>query len=239
MTVIAVASVLDEAGIIHQTITHLLGQHVDRVIVSEGHSSDATRNILWNLAADTNGKVVRLDQEGPFDQAIEMTKLSRMAAEQGATWVIPFDADEFVCSPTGDIPADLAGVPESVDRCYMPVWNHLTWTRREREPRPMPKVLFRADPTVTLEWGQHDASGDGERQLGPLAIRELQYRDWDHFLAKIEKARRLYDSYDFPESYGTHLRRLCGMNRPQLEVEWERLRSFGAVDDPIPWKGWP
>lgn len=233
MRVIAVTSVLNEAPIIGKTAQHLLNQGVAAVFVSDGGSTDGTQAVLDGIPG-----VTRLYQAGPFDQAVEMSKLANLAVAEGADWVIPFDADEFFTEEGAhDIPGILAQVPAEVYKSYAPVWGHTDWDHRFAEPRQLPKVIVRAHENISLAWGQHDAQIESPRILGPLTVRELQYRDWPHFLEKIAKADALYRSYDFPVTYGTHLRRLVAMTDDELEVEWKMLQATETVLDPIPYRG--
>jgi hypothetical protein len=219
--IIAVSSVKNEAAIIETTVRHYLADC--EVIISDGGSTDGTRDILESLP------ITVWDQEGPFDQAAEILNLTRAAKARGADWVVPFDADEFWCD------LDRLNVfDESVGIVEATVFGHRDWEWRHEGAKPLPKVAFR-DATA-IAWGNHAVEGHGWTH-GGFQIRELQYQSFEHFLAKIDKARELYESSDFPLEYGSHMRRLVAMSDQERAVEWARLDSIPTVYDPIPVRG--
>lgn len=222
----AVTTVRNEAAIIAKTVGHLLGEGVGLVIVSDGYSIDGTRDVLAGLP------VTVLDQDGPLDQAVEMLRLSLLAAEQGAEWVVPFDADEFWHAEGESLAEFFAHVPETTGKVWAAVYGHRDWDHRFTAAK-LGKVAFRPQTLRSIAWGNHDADVDGFAEHG-LVVRELQYQSFAHFLAKIEKARELYESSDFPESYGSHMRRLVAMSDVEREAEWQRIQSAPVVFDPIP-----
>lgn len=222
--IVAIASVRNEADIIAKTITHHLAVGANWVIVSDGRSTDGTADIIDQL-----DQVTLVDQDGPFDQSVEMMRLAGFAKEMDADWVVPFDADEFWC----DV-APLQQLPGDVGKVYAKVYGHATWERRHRDVRRLPKVCFRS--ATSIEWGNHDAVTPGS-SVGHLEIRELQYQSFDHFLAKIDKSAELFASSNFPEMYGAHMRALVAMNDQQREAEWVRLCAIPTVFDPIPYRG--
>ena len=91
---------------------------------------------------------------------------------------------------------------------------------------------------IFFTWGNHHVSGiPGEELHGVLEVRELQYRSYEHFLVKIEKARTLFASWDVPREHGSHMRALTEMNEAQLATEWDKLRSMLSKNDPIDYRG--
>lgn len=221
--IVAISSVRNEAGIIDKTVSHHLAD-CDHVIISDGQSTDGTRDILAGF-----DRVTLLEQEGPFDQAVEILRLVRAAKDMGADWVVPFDADEFWVGLER-----LRDLPDEYGKVRATVFGHADWDRRHAGAKPLPKVCFRDARSVA--WGNHDSDSDGWPATD-FQIRELQYRDFDHFLAKIDKARELYESYDFPQAYGSHMRALVAMSDSQRVREWERLQAEPTVLDPIPFRG--
>lgn len=234
MKIIGVSSVKNEADIIFETITHLQNEGVDKLIISSPPGGDRT----WNRLVRTKGVWGRL-QDGLFDQGAEITRLAYLAAGQGADWIIPFDADEFWIDPLGgSIRSVLETLPPDCLKVHCAVFKHADWDTRFTAQNPVGKVAFRPTPEMTVAWGNHDVqlSTAGNEEHGLLEIRELQYRDWDHFLAKVEKARQLFASWDVPVDYGHHMRCLVSMGPDELAAEWASLRSGETVHDPIPRK---
>lgn len=222
--IVGIASVRNEEAIIARSVSHLLAVGADHVIVSDGHSTDRTADILEGF-----DRVSLFDQDGPFDQPAETLRLAGFAREMDATWVVPFDADEFWTDLT-----PLSGLPTGVGKVYATVYGHRDWQRRHVSPRGLPKVAFRE--ATAVQWGNHDADTAGGSVQG-FEIRELQYQSFDHFLAKIEKSRELYEASQFSEVFGSHMRALVAMSDGQRVEEWDRLCSVPCVVDPIPYRG--
>lgn len=235
MKIVAVSSVLNEAAILPYTISHLIGEGVQQLLISDGGSTDGTRQLLTGIP-----EVVWQPQEGPFDQAEEINKLCRQAREYlDADWIIPFDADEFWCGKDGQtILQILDSLDEHTSSISSEVWGHQTWELRYEHPHHLPKICFKAHPDNRVNWGNHDGNGGpGRREFSLLQIRELQYRDWDHFQHKIRKAADLYASYNFPVEYGAHLRKLVDMTDTKRWEAWQAILDEPVVNDPIPYRG--
>lgn len=230
--IVAVSSVKDEVEIVRQTVTHLLGSGVDEVIVSDGGSTDGTRDVLRGLCTVVS-------QDGPFDQGKEVTRLAFLAQAEGADWVIPFDADEFWCAPKDTtIDKVLAELPLSTVTLSAIVYPHLSRDIRCEVPKFWGKMCFRPSSTMQVAWGNHGVNGlIGDPAYGMLEIRELQYRSLDHFRAKVAKARALFESWDVPHDYGSHMRRLTTMTDDELEAEYVLYCDVPTVFDPIPYRG--
>lgn len=230
--IVAISSVKNEAEIIAKTVSHLYGEGVDEVVVSVGPSSDLTFN-----QAVRAGALVQ-EQLGPFDQSAEMTRLATMVGDD-ATWIVPFDADEFWTGTDGRTIADILNeLPPTTTRVYAPVYTHLDLATRAVTPKTWGKVAFRPHPDMHLGWGNHHVlNGDGDDIHGILAIRELQYRDYPHFLAKVTKARELFDSWAVPPEHGSHMRGLVLMDPEHLAEAYASHCNIDTIHDPIPYKG--
>lgn len=220
--IVGIASIRNEAEIIAKSATHTLAVGADHLIISDGYSTDGTFDILESLDG-----VTALRQDGPFIQPDEMLRLTRLAKDMGADWVVPFDADEFWCdlTPLTDAPAV---------KVFATVYGHTSWEQRHAEARRLPKCCYR--DTTMCHWGSHDAATDGDVVHG-LEIRELQYQSFDHFLAKIDKAAYLFEHSDFHPGYGSHMRALVALTDEQRVEEWDRLCAIPTVHDPIPYRG--
>lgn len=228
MRVAAVATTFNEADIIGATLTHLYSEGVANVYIADA-STDGTRDILSGFPCR-----VYIDSEDYHRQPYWIALLAQKAYEDGADWVIPFDADEFVYSPSGaSIAEALATVDESIGKLTMQMFQHLDFNYREPQPKPLRKVAFRATSEVRIANGNHDATISGGTLDGVLAIREIQYRGFEHFCRKIVERNATIDPA-LPYSEGTHHKQYAGWTKEQLEPVWADMVARATVLDPIP-----
>lgn len=209
-----IAMVRNEADIIATTVAHMLTQ-VDHVLVADNLSDDDTPDILA-----ASGAEVVADTDPAYRQAEKMTALAHRAAENGATWVVPFDADEVWVSPHGRIGDVLADIPEMVAEATlfdhvptatdMPLADpvaRIGW--RRRTPGAFPKVACRTDPTLVIEMGNHAATYRGTEptyRTGALTIHHYPYRSPAQFIAKAKQGAAALRLARLPRSAGLHWR---------------------------------
>lgn len=125
MTVIAVGMVKDENDIIEPVLRHLVAEGVDRVILYDNLSTDGTFDTLERLHREGLPLVVLEDTEVGYYQSRKTSRLAQLAFEQGADWVLPFDADEVWYSPGSTIAEALGSVPDDVQVLKAAGWDHL------------------------------------------------------------------------------------------------------------------
>lgn len=232
MSVWAVTTVKNEADIIGATIAHLLAEGIERVFVYDGMSTDGTREVLAGFDQVT----VWEDADPIHRQPKRMTELADLAVEQGAEWIIPFDADEFWCptSPLSTIEEALNFLPASVTKVHAAMWQHKDWDWREPTHKPLGKVALRWRPGAKIRNGNHDVDAlDGDTAFSVLHVREIQYRSFEHFLEKIEARCATLDP-SLPESHGAHHTRLRHLSREDLAKEWRIMCERAITHDPIP-----
>lgn len=210
MTVVAVTMVRDEEDVIRSTVAHMLDE-VDAVVVADNLSTDRTREILDDLALDHGDRLEIVDDLDPaYEQSRKMTGLAHLAAEEfGATWVVPFDADEWWYTPHADRIADvLATVPARWHVAPAELFDHVAtgldpdepdpvrrigW--RRRTPAPLPKVAARYRPDLVIEQGNHGAHYE-EFTPAPfdpvLVVRHYPYRSLEQFVRKVRNGSAAY-----------------------------------------------
>ena len=228
--IVAICSAFEEPHL-GEVVNHLWDQHVDRVLISTPPHDEITLRSIDPVNRNY------IHQTGPFIQNEEMTRLAHYATDTyGATWIVPFDADEYWIDPLHTSIRDvLAAQPDDIGKIHCAMFKHLDYERRLTHQNPIGKVVFRPHPNMQLEWGQHGVSGvPGADAHGLLEVRELQYRDKAHWDAKIDKARRLHESGSVPAQYGDHMRDLVNMTDEERDAAWTKYQAQETVHDPIP-----
>jgi hypothetical protein len=239
----AVAMVRDEEDIVVPVVEQLFAQGVDRIWVADNMSSDKTRPLLEELAARYPLTILDDDEAGYY-QSDKMSALARRAYDAGATWILPFDADEWWYGVGGTIAERLAVCDADVVKVYG--YDHLAQPFDPDEPNPIvrmgwrrpttqtwPKVAFRAHPDVYLHMGNHDVEREGRRTTGLLEYRHYQYRSLEQMARKVRQGKAAYEASTVHELHGTHWRTLGGFTDDELQKEWERLLDEqGLLYDP-------
>jgi glycosyltransferase involved in cell wall biosynthesis len=223
--IIAITMVRDELDILPHTLAHTLEQ-VDHVIVADNRSTDGTSDFLTDAASRGRVTVIE-DPEVGYYQARKMTELAHRAGDMGATWVVPFDADEAI-----DLP-DLAAIPPRVaDVIYVRSWwyvpqpddnaedpNPLTRVRYHLpDAQPLPKVLFRYHSTAALHQGNHGVDRPG-RAIWGGRLRHYPFRSLEQVRRKITNGIEAYSAAPDLAGHGDYWRTLA------------RLEADGALEE--------
>jgi glycosyltransferase involved in cell wall biosynthesis len=140
---VGISIVRNEEDLVETTIRHHLNEGVDLIMIADNDSTDGTVQVLKRMAkADPRIRWSRTGDIG-FQQAEAATELARAAVRSGASWVLPFDADEFWCAPGG---LGRALRTRASDAISVPIVNFVQ--RREqirREPRAVLSAVYRSD----------------------------------------------------------------------------------------------
>lgn len=219
MTTWAVSTVKDEADVIEGTVRHMLDE-VDGVIVADNGSHDGTRDILGALAHEYRDRLIVLDDpEVAYYQSARMTRLAEMAAMRfGATWIVPFDADELWVSLGGHISDDLARCEADIVTAellnYFPTaidpedgvpFTRIRW--RLREAAPLPKVAFRWTSGSVIHQGNHGVERPcGSTTVPGLRVYHFPYRSAEQFVRKGVNGAAAYKATNLAEDVGAHWR---------------------------------
>lgn len=215
--VAAISMVKDEADIVETTVRRMADQ-VDLVIVADNSSTDGTRQLLTSI----DGVEVIDDPEVGYFQSRKMTELAQRAAAAGATWVIPFDADEVWAARDGRLADVLQSLPDWVLVCEAALYDHVAtgidpaadpverMRYRRAQPAELPKVACRPLDGLTIAQGNHGATyahTDHPPTVSQLlTVRHFPYRSPEQFVSKARNGAAAYAATDLPEDTGKHWR---------------------------------
>lgn len=270
MRVFAVSMFKDEEDVAEHVLSHFEAQGVDGIIVADNISTDRTRERLEQTAERLRKKrsieihIVE-DRELAYYQSKKMTALAAQAGARGATWIVPFDADELWHPADGStLAAFFRGVhprhhvvtaqrftyvASARDDPAEPIFfRRLQW--RARELAGLPKVAVRWHRSLVIHQGNHEATfrGVAVRPTAGLIVRHYPYRSVEHFVRKVSNGKAAYKAMSrVPEDqmlewrhYGRILER---GGSDALRAEWDSLRCAeperDLVHDPYVPSGYP
>jgi glycosyltransferase involved in cell wall biosynthesis len=207
-----VAMVKDEADVIEGTLRHMAGE-VDFLIVADNGSTDGTRDILHSLDLPL---LVLDDPEPGYEQSRKMSALAARAGQQGAQWIVPFDADELWVAADrlktilDPLDANVATArlfnhfatavdPEGTDPFRTIIW-------RQQQPAQLSKVAFRWEPGAVIHQGNHGVTLHQSRVADVLEVRHFPYRSAEQFVRKARNGAAAYRATDLPVTEGAHWR---------------------------------
>ena len=169
----------NEVDVIEANIAYHLGAGVDFVVATDNGSTDGTLEILERYEREGVLHLIR-EPSTDFRQGEWVTRMARLAAEQGAGWVINADADEFWWPRAGGLKEVLDRLPERYGVVHG-VWRpfvarpddgshfaermtvRLSMQAAINDPtnpfRPARKATHRAHPGVRVRDGNHDVEG--------------------------------------------------------------------------------
>lgn len=233
--IVAVAMARDEADVLPWTLAQMLTQ-ADHVIVADNGSVDGTRGIALQAAGRTGRVTVVEDHERGYYQARKMTDLGHCAGAMGATWVVPFDADEAWWLPPGLEVADadvlvarpFTYVPQPGDDPAQP--DPIVRIRhRLPYPEPHPKVAYRYHPDAVLHMGNHGVDHPGGRAVQGGEVRHYQYRSLGQVARKVRQGVQAYDEAPELANFGSHWRDLAALPDDALARWWDAYVAQDVV----------
>lgn len=267
LSVWGITMVVDEEDIIGYTLSHLLSQGLDGIVIADNMSKDRTRSILEGLSDRyPAGRIIIVDDnELAYHQSAKMTELGHKAAECGAEIVIPFDADELVYSTVpGKTVADLLA-ESKFEAVAIPMWNHyctlsdvpgeinpyrrMPWMLKK--PSTLGKAAYRYSSDYTVAAGNHQILDHGVLVPGDdigLALRHFAWRDEDQWIRKIIRgSRAMIAAPDIPRTTCLHWREygeaLAEKGVEALKDHYRKYFTFGLnptdkmILDPAPYTG--
>jgi glycosyltransferase involved in cell wall biosynthesis len=228
MKLVMTLLVRDEQDIVRENLDFHLAQGVDEVIVTDNGSEDATVEILREYESQGVLRLL-LEPTDDYSQGRWVTRMARLAATEGADWVINNDADEFWWPRAGSLKSifdrlgDEVGLVVARRQNFVPrpedgrpFWERMTLRERESlnplgKPLP-PKLAHRAHPEIAVAQGNHKVEGAqlGERlDDGSIEILHFPMRTYGQFENKIVKGGRAYArNRELPQRTGRTWRRL-------------------------------
>lgn len=245
MKLVMTLLVRDEQDIVRENLDFHLAQGVDEVIVTDNGSEDATVEILREYESQGVLRLL-LEPTDDYSQGRWVTRMARLAATEGADWVINNDADEFWWPRAGSLKSifdrlgDEVGLVVARRQNFVPrpedgrpFWERMTLRERESlnplgKPLP-PKLAHRAHPEIAVAQGNHKVEGAqlGERlDDGSIEILHFPMRTYGQFENKIVKGGRAYGrNRELPQRTGRTWRRLY--------EAWEEGRLRDHYDDNV------
>jgi glycosyltransferase involved in cell wall biosynthesis len=220
--------VRDEQDIVRENLEFHLAQGVDEVIVTDNGSEDGTVEVVREYESQGVARLL-FERADDYSQGRWVTRMARLAAAEGADWVINNDADEFWWPRAGSLRSvfeqldDEVGIVVAHRRNFVPrtedgrpFWERMTLRERVSlnplgKPLP-PKLAHRADPQIEVAQGNHKVEGAqlGERlDDGSIEILHFPMRTYAQFENKIVKGGRAYGrNRELPQRTGRTWRRL-------------------------------
>jgi hypothetical protein len=188
------------------SIRHLIDQGVDHVVVADNGSTDHTADLVAEMADELPVTLLQ-DREPGYYHARKVSRMARAATRRGASWIVPFDADELwygagerlsdvLRAGRGDIyPAPMFDHRPSFD---LPDTNDPYVEIIDRTVLPGPnKVAMRAHLLTAVHQGNHWLNDPGVVQRGALEIRHFPYLGLEHLRRKVEYTVSAYRHTDF------------------------------------------
>lgn len=230
---VAITMVKNESDIIGSTVSHLLNQGVDHVIVADNLSSDNTLEVLQKLSE--SGQVsIAIDSEPAYHQAEKMGNLAQAAMSHGARWIVPFDADEYWFAEEQSLrsffKASRGEVFHAMVHNAFPNSNKedsQLWVSQKTEFQP--KTAFKTFPLAGPTMGNHWAFRPGNNETG-LHIVHYPWRSLEQLRSKSSTGSLALRLASADEKFGTQWTNLADVSEERVIQVWESIISHQPDD---------
>lgn len=232
-----VAMVKNEADIIESSLRHLVHQGVKHILVVDNGSTDGTYALLQQLKEELPLSVGN-DREPAYYQSEKMTWLAHQAQKSGATWVIPFDADEFWYGIDGSLAQALEEAKTQVEVAHLynafpaRTGGYVLDTCRHADS----KVCFRSWDNAVLGMGNHTVLRPGDSGQTQVAIVHLPWRSQEQLHRKLAQGAKALELTNLPEDLGYHWRANGQLSSEDIECIWDALVEGRSVPNSLSWR---
>lgn len=240
----------NEEDILEANLAYHLAAGVDLVIATDHRSTDRTSEILDRYARAGVVRIIREDTER-MRESEWVTRMARLAAAEGADWVINTAADEFWWPRGGTLKEALAAVPARYGALKAFVRNFVSRPEDGRSfsermifrlspeapindptgmARPLPKVLHRASAQVEVARGSHTlVAGDLMVLPGwsPIEVLHFPFRNARQLGPKVQAHLEAFFEPGSQVGLGKHARAFAAVGRGLTESHYATL----TVDD--------
>ena len=240
----------NEEDILEANLAYHFAAGVDLMIATDHRSTDRTSEILDRYAQAGLVKVIREDAE-QMREAEWVTRMARIAAAEGADWVINSAADEFWWPRGGTLKEVLAAVPEPYGALRAFIRNFVSRPEDDRSffermtfrlspeapindptgmARPLPKVLHRASAQVEVARGSHTLMAGGLVVLpgwSPIEVLHFAFRNAGQLAPKVQAHLEAFFEPGSQVGLGKHARAFAAVGKGHTESHYAAL----TVDD--------
>ncbi|WP_198042741.1 MULTISPECIES: glycosyltransferase family 2 protein [Actinoalloteichus] len=251
--------VRDEVDVVAATIEHHFDAGVDLIVATDNGSVDGTVEVL-EAYRDLGMLELHHEPTQDYEQGRWVTRMARRAAEaHGADWVINCDADEFfwpdgaatvergaLASAFAEVepqagllpvrPDNLVADPDATGPWLDRLILRDTTSLADLGHGDPAKVCHRGDPEVTVDQGNHGASGPNlgpKAQHRPLSLLHVPDRGYEQYCRKIINGGSSYNTNQRLSPYaGFHWRQdYAAFQAGRLaEIYAGRQRDRATVD---------
>lgn len=213
MKLFGVAMMKDEVDIADHIMYHFANQGVDGLIIADNLSTDGTREKLEEARCNIHTKYpdiyieIKDDNIVAYTQGDKMSNLAAYAGTLGATWIIPFDADELWFAHEGTLKEAVTKIDAEGYRTVKTGYYDYRITEEDgieeipfmrlkwRKPEIINfKTAFKYHNPTSISNGNHfvffnhNGSDRDENPSEALYIKHFGIRSREHFIKKYSNA---------------------------------------------------
>ena len=217
MKIASISMVKNEADIIESFVRHTL-RLVDVMYIIDHLSTDNTWIILNNLQAEGLPLILSRYMEADYSQSEVTTGLMWQSIKDGADWVLPLDADEFIVPGDDDLSVEnCRGMIRALDAGSLHSWLHIEY--------------FFAD--------EREDAFSLQRSLVKGIVSDGRYvANNRHVAGKVILSKEIINNYQLKIGMGNHYvvvedngeeRRFNGVPLPDIHLAHFAYRSEGQL----------